>query len=145
VSQQSGAVFSRSFPARGMAIGDFDNDGDLDVLVSNNGEAPLLLRNEGGNRNNWLGLRLVGSKSNRDAVGARVTLRVGAARRVKQALGGASYLSASDARLLWGLGGASKVDEVEVRWPSGTLTKLKDVAANRYVVVREEEAAPAKR
>src|SRR5215213_3167227 len=111
----------------------------------NAGEPPALLRNDGGNRNNWLGLRLVGSKSGRDAVGARVTLRVGASRRVKQTLGGTSYLSASDARLLWGLGGAAKVDEVEVRWPSGALTKLKDVAANRYLTVREEEAAPAKR
>src|SRR5215218_1078585 len=145
VAAEHGAALKKSYLGRGLAVGDFDNDGDSDLLLMNAGEPPVLLKNEGGNRNNWLGLRLVGSKSNRDAVGARVMIKVGAARRVKQALGGASYLSASDTRLLWGLGSAAKVDEVEVRWPSGSVSRLKDVAANRYIVVREEEAAPAKR
>ena len=145
VAAEHGAALKRHYLGRGLAVGDIDNDGDSDLLLLNAGEPPVLLRNDGGNRNNWLGLRLVGSKSNRDGVGARVTIRVGAARRLKQALGGASYLSASDARLLYGLGRATKVDEVEVRWPSGTLTKLKDVATNRYLVIKEEEAAPAKR
>jgi hypothetical protein len=145
VAAEHGAALKKHYLGRGLAVGDLDNDGDSDLLLLNAGEPPVLLRNDGGNRNNWLGLRLVGSKSNRDGVGARVTLKVGAARRVKQALGGASYLSASDTRLLWGLGGASKVDEVEVRWPSGALTKLKDLAPNRYLVIREEEAGPLKR
>ena len=145
VTAERGAPLKRHYLGRGLAVGDIDNDGDSDLLLLNAGEPPVLLRNDGGNRNHWLGLRLVGSKSSRDAVGARVTIKVGAARRVKQLLGGTSYLSASDPRLLYGLGPAAKVDEVEVRWPSGALTKLKDVAANRYVVVREEEAAPAKR
>jgi enediyne biosynthesis protein E4 len=145
VAAEHGAALKKHYLGRGLAVGDIDNDGDSDLLLVNAGEPPVLLRNDGGNRNNWLGLRLVGSKSNRDAVGARVTIRVGAARRVKQMLGGASYLSASDMRLLWGLGGDLKVDDVEVRWPSGTLTRLKDVASNRYLVVREEEAASSKR
>ena len=145
VAAEHGTALKKHYLGRGLAVGDIDNDGDPDLLLMNAGEPPVLLRNDGGNRNNWLGLKLVGSKSNRDAVGARVTIKVGAARHVKQVLGGTSYLSASDARLLWGLGAATKVDEVEVRWPSGTLTKLKDVAANRYLVVREEESAPAKR
>jgi hypothetical protein len=145
VAAEHGAALKKRYLGRGLAVGDIDNDGDPDLLLMSAGEPPVLLRNDGGNRNNWLGLKLVGSKSNRDAVGARVTIKVGAARRVKQVLGGTSYLSASDARLLWGLGAAAKVDEVEVRWPSGALTKLKDVAANRYLVVREEESAPAKR
>jgi hypothetical protein len=145
VAAEHGAALKKRYLGRGLAVGDIDNDGDSDLLLLNAGEPPVLLRNDGGNRNNWLGLRLVGSKSNRDAVGARVSVKVGAARRVKQMLGGASYLSASDTRLLWGLGSAAKVDEVEVRWPSGTLTKLKDVAPNRYLVVREEEAAPVRR
>ena len=145
VAAEHGAALKRHYLGRGLAVGDIDNDGDSDLLLLNAGEPPVLLRNDGGNRNNWLGLRLVGSKSNRDGTGARVTIRVGAARRTKQALGGASYLSASDTRLLWGLGGAAKVDEIEVRWPSGVVTKLKDVASNRYLVVREEEAAPVKR
>jgi enediyne biosynthesis protein E4 len=145
VAAERGAALKRHYLGRGLAVGDTDNDGDSDLLLMNAGEPPVLLRNDGGNRNNWLGLRLVGSKSNRDAVGARVTLKVGAARRVKQVLGGTSYLSASDPRLLYGLGTAAKAEEVEVRWPSGAVSKLKDVAANRYVVVREEEAAPVKR
>ncbi|HEX7317297.1 MAG TPA: CRTAC1 family protein [Pyrinomonadaceae bacterium] len=144
VAAERGAALKKHYLGRGLAVGDIDNDGDSDLLLMNAGEPPVLLRNDGGNRNNWLGLRLVGSKSNRDAVGARVTIKVGAARRVKQMLGGTSYLSASDTRLLWGLGTAAKADEVEVRWPSGTVTKLKDVAANRYTLVREEEA-PVKR
>src|ERR1041385_9568044 len=77
VSAQSGAAFSKSYPARGLTVGDYDNDGDLDVLISNNGEAPLLLRNDGGNRNNWLGLQLVSTKSNPAACGAVITWQVG--------------------------------------------------------------------
>ncbi len=105
----------------------------------------MLLRNDGGNRNRWLGLKLTGSKSNRDGVGAKVTLKIGSSRRSKQLLGGASYFAASDLRLLFGLGDASKVDEVEVRWPSGALTTLKDVPVNRYLNVREDAGPPARR
>ena len=77
VSAESGAVFGKGYPARGLAVGDFDNDGDLDVLISNNGEAPVLLRNDGGNRNNWIGLQLVATKSNPAAVGAIMTWEAG--------------------------------------------------------------------
>ena len=103
VSALSGAVFAKSFPARGMAVGDFDNDGDLDVLVSNNGEAPLLLRNEGGNRNNWLGLQLVSTKSNPSAVGAVITWQAGGVRRSRLKTSGGSYLASHDPREVLGL------------------------------------------
>ncbi|HJU56375.1 MAG TPA: CRTAC1 family protein, partial [Pyrinomonadaceae bacterium] len=145
VAAERGAALKKSYLGRGLAVGDIDNDGDSDLLLMNAGEPPVLLRNDGGNRNNWLGLKLVGAKSNRDAVGAKVTVRAGAARRTKQLLGGTSYCSASDLRLLFGLGGGQKIDEVEVRWPSGGVTMLKDVAANRYLMVREDAAPPAKR
>jgi enediyne biosynthesis protein E4 len=145
VAAEHGASLKKSYLGRGLAVGDIDNDGDSDLLLMNAGEPPVLLQNDGGNRNNWLGLRLVGVKSNRDAIGAKVTIKVGASRRTKQLLGGTSYFSASDTRLLFGLGGSKKVDEVEVRWPSGTVTKLKDVAPNRYLNLREDEGQPVKR
>ncbi|MDQ3804417.1 MAG: CRTAC1 family protein, partial [Acidobacteriota bacterium] len=137
VSARSGAVFARSFPARGLAVGDYDNDGDADVLVSNNGEAPLLLRNEGGNRHNWLGLHLVPTKSNPAAVGAVITWEAGGVRRSRLKTGGGSYLASHDPREILGLGPAAKADAVEIRWPSGTLDKLAGLPVNTYVTVVE--------
>ncbi|HST50451.1 MAG TPA: VCBS repeat-containing protein, partial [Pyrinomonadaceae bacterium] len=102
VSAQSGAVFARDFSGRGMAVGDFDNDGDLDILVSNNGEPPLLLRNEGGNRNNWLGLQLVATKSNPAAVGAVITWTAGGVKRSRLKTAGGSYLASHDPREILG-------------------------------------------
>jgi hypothetical protein len=137
VSARSGAVFARSFPARGMAVGDYDNDGDLDVVVANNGEAPLLLRNEGGNRNHWLGLRLVATKSNASAVGAVITWQAGGTKRSRLKTAGGSYLASHDPREVLGLGAASKVDSVEIRWPSGTVDKLTNLPTDAYVKVVE--------
>jgi enediyne biosynthesis protein E4 len=137
VSQQSGAVFSRSFPARGMAVGDIDNDGDADVLVSNNGEAPLLLRNEGGNRNNWLGLQLVSTWSNPAAVGANITWQAGGVKRSRLKTAGGSYLASHDPREILGLGSAAKVATVEIRWPSGVVDKLSNPPINTYLKVVE--------
>ena len=137
VSALSGAVFAKSFPARGMAVGDFDNDGDLDVLVSNNGEAPLLLRNEGGNRNNWLGLQLVATKSNPAAVGAVITWQAGGVRRSRLKTSGGSYLASHDPREVLGLRSASLVESVEIRWPSGVVDKLTRLPVNSYIKVVE--------
>jgi hypothetical protein len=145
VAAEHGAALKKSYLGRGLAVGDVDNDGDADLLLLNAGEPPVLLKNEGGNRNHWLGIKLSGTKSNRDGVGAKVTLKVGAVRRTKYLLGGASYFSTSDQRLLFGLGDARKIEEVEVRWPSGALTTLKDLDADRYINVREDAGQPAKR
>ncbi|HZS06815.1 MAG TPA: CRTAC1 family protein [Blastocatellia bacterium] len=139
VSAQSGAVFARDFSARGMAVGDFDNDGDLDVLVSNNGEAPLLLRNEGGNRKNWLGLNLVATKSNPGAVGAIIMWTAGGVKRSRLKTSGGSYLASHDPREILGIGGAAKIDGVEIRWPSGKVDKLANLPVNAYVKVIEGE------
>ena len=139
VSAQSGAIFAKQFSGRGMAVGDFDNDGDLDVLTSNNGEAPVLIRNEGGNRNSWLGLQLVGTKSNPAAVGASITWVAGGVKRSRQKTGGGSYLSSHDPREVLGLGNASKVDSVEIRWPSGKVNRLTNLPAKSYVKVFEGE------
>src|SRR5262252_2072987 len=95
VAAEHGAALKRSYLGRGLAIGDFDNDGDTDLLLMNAGEPPVLLRNDGGNQNNWVGIKLVGTKSNRDGIGAWVTVKAGALRHSKQLLGGTSYCSAS--------------------------------------------------
>jgi hypothetical protein len=139
VGAQSGAVFDKTFSGRGMAIGDFDNDGDLDVLISNNGEAPLLLRNDGGNRNNWLGLQLVGTKSNPAAVGVVITWQAGGVKRSRLKTAGGSYLASQDPREILGLGRATKIDSVEIRWPSGRLDKLTNLPINSYIKVVEGE------
>src|SRR4029453_7066502 len=136
-SKNSGAVFARDFSGRGMATGDFDNDGDLDVLISNNGEAPLLLRNDGGNRNNWLGLELIATKSNPSAVGAVITGEAGGVKRSRLKTAGGSYLSAHDPREILGLGTAARVDRLEIRWPSGQVDRLTNLPANRYVKLTE--------
>ncbi|MDT5157463.1 MAG: enediyne biosynthesis protein [Acidobacteriota bacterium] len=139
VSAQSGAVFAQGFSGRGMAVGDFDNDGDLDVLVSNNGEPPLLLRNEGGSRNNWLGLQLVATKSNPAAVGALITWQAGGVKRSRLKTAGGSYLASHDPREILGLGDATKIDAVEIRWPSGKTDRLTNPPINTYIKVVEGE------
>jgi hypothetical protein len=139
VAAEHGAPLKRFYAGRGLALGDLDNDGDSDLLLVNVGEPPALLRNEGGNRNHWLGLKLVGTKSNRDGIGARVILTAGGKQRHKQSLGGTSYCSASDQRLLFGLGVNTKVDELQVRWPSGQITSMKNVRANQYLTIKEGE------
>jgi enediyne biosynthesis protein E4 len=137
VSATSGTVFGKVFSGRGMATGDFDNDGDADVITSNNGEAPLLLRNEGGNRNNWLGLHLVSTKSNPAAIGATLVWRSGGIKRSRLKTGGGSYLSSHDPREILGIGAASKIDSIEIRWPSGTIDRLTNLPLNTYIRVQE--------
>jgi hypothetical protein len=139
VSAQSGAVFARPLSARGLAVGDVDNDGDLDALVSNNGEPPVLLRNDGGSRGNWLGLRLVATKSNPAAVGAVITWQAGGVRRSRLKTGGGSYLASHDPREVLGLGEAARADSVEIRWPSGKVDRLTNPPVNTYVRVVEGE------
>jgi hypothetical protein len=122
-----------------MSAGDYDNDGDLDLLISNNGEPPLLLRNEGGSRNNWLGLQLSATKSNPGAVGAVITWQAGGARRSRLKTSGGSYLASHDPREILGAGPGGKIDSVEIRWPSGRVDKLTSPPMNTYVRVVEGE------
>jgi enediyne biosynthesis protein E4 len=145
VAAEHGPALKKFYLGRGLAIGDIDNDGDTDLLLLNAGDAPVLLRNDGGNKNHWLGVKLVGTKSNRDGTGAKVTVLISGKRRTKQLLGGTSYCSASDLRLLFGLGDSQKVDGIEVRWPSGVVTTTHDVAIDRYLTLREETGQPVKR
>ena len=139
VSAQSGPVFAKSFAARGLALGDFDNDGAVDVLVSMNDGAPVLLRNHAGKNNHWLGIRLVGRKCNRDAVGAIVTYEAGDLRRERMKVAGGSFLSSHDPRMVLGIGARNRVDWVDVKWPqpSGTVERFTDLPVDRYVTLVE--------
>lgn len=137
VSSSLGPDFAAAKVSRGAAVGDFDNDGDLDILVSNNGQAPQLLRNDGGNHNHWLEILLVGTRSNRDGVGARVKLVAGDLTLYDQRKGGMSFQSAQDPRLHFGLGDRQKIDAIEIRWPSGELTRIGSLESNQIITIKE--------
>jgi hypothetical protein len=139
VSAASGPVFAKSFPARGLAIGDYNNDGRIDVLVGNNGEAPVLLKNNAGEGHHWLGVRLQGTACNRDAIGALLTWSVGGQTRRRFKIGGGSYLSAHDPREVLGLGTSTSIDWLEIKWPapSGKVERFANLPVDRYVTIRE--------
>jgi hypothetical protein len=122
--------------SRGSAVGDFDNDGNLDVLVVNLNDRPSLFRNEG-NKSHWIGFRLEGTRSNRNAIGARVEIEAGGRKQIGEVRSGGSYLSQDDIRVHFGLGEAAKVDRVRVRWPNGNTQELRDFEVDRYVTIRE--------
>ena len=137
VSDRMGADFQLPRVSRGAAIADFDNDGDLDILINNCGQAPQLLRNDGGNANHWLEIFLIGTKSNRDAVGALIKVAAGNLVLYDQRKGGMSYQSAQDPRLHFGLGTHSSVDAIEIVWPSGSTTKLEKIKADQIITIKE--------
>ena len=139
ISADAGPAFTRQYAARGMALGDYDNDGRYDVLVANNGEPPLLLHNNAGKDNHWLGIRLVGTQSNRDAIGVRLTWSAGGVKQSKLRTSGGSYLSSHDPREILGLGRATKLDSLEVTWPgpNGKTEKFTEVPVDRYIEITE--------
>ncbi len=137
VTAGAGPALLEERPARGVAFGDYDNDGHIDILVNNMNENPSLLRNDGGNANHWLEVKTIGTRSNRDGIGARVTLFYGRQRQTEEVRSGGSWASQSDLRVHFGLGSADKIDRLEVRWPSGLTENLDNVPANQILVVRE--------
>ncbi len=141
VTAEGGPVFSRPMSARGLALGDFDNDGGVDVLISCNNEAPVLLHNNLGSRSHWLGIRLVGKKANIDAVGARVRYQAGDLKRSRMKVGGGSYLSSHDPRMVLGIGSRSKLDWLEIEWPrpSKLVERFTDLPIDRYITIVEGE------
>jgi hypothetical protein len=139
VSASAGSVFSDNFAARGMAIGDFNNDGAVDVLVAVNDGAPVLLKNVAAQGNHWLGVRLVGKKANPDGIGARIIWHAGDMKRSRLKTGGGSYLSSHDPREVLGIGSRSKIDKLEICWPqpSGRTETYTDLPVDGYVTIVE--------
>ena len=139
VSAQAGPVFDRKFAARGMAVGDFNNDGAVDVLIAVNNSAPVLLKNTAAQGNHWLGLRLVGKRCNPDAIGARITWYAEGLKRTRLKTGGGSYLASHDPREVLGIGKRTKIDRLEIRWPqpSGKVEVFTDLPIDRYITIVE--------
>jgi enediyne biosynthesis protein E4 len=127
--------------SRGSAVADFDNDGDLDILVVNMNDRPSFYRNDGGNQNHWIGFRLEGTRSNRSAIGARVEIEAGGRKQISYVLSGGSYLSQDDLRIHFGLGATTQVDRVRIRWPNGNSEERGPVEADRVITIREGTGA----
>jgi hypothetical protein len=150
VSAQMGPGVTTRWSSRGCAYGDFDNDGDVDVLVLNMNDRPSLLRNDGGNKNNWISIKLMGTKCNRTAVGARVRVVVGSRAQIDEVHTGYSVMSQSDLRLHFGLGQATKIDSIEVKWPTlvtenkngkptevPQIEKFTNIEPNQFLTIQE--------
>jgi hypothetical protein len=138
VSSALGPGIAERFSSRGSAFGDFDNDGDIDVLILNMNDLPSLLRNDGGNSQNWIKLKLVGTHCNRTAIGARVRVVTGKHVQIDEVHSGSSVMSQSDLRLHFGLGRAETVDLIEVKWPTTQkVERFTCIAANQILTVRE--------
>ena len=127
--------------SRGSAFADIDNDGDLDAFISNNNQRPFLLRNDGGNRNHWIAVKTIGRVSNRDGIGAQVKVISGDLVQIEEVRSGSSYLSQNDLRLYFGLGRRERVDRVEIRWPSGIVQTLEEMAIDSIHRVEEPETS----
>jgi enediyne biosynthesis protein E4 len=140
VSADSGNVFQQPWVARGLAVGDIDNDGRVDAVVTTNEGGLHILHNETTTPNHWLTLKLIGHQSNRDAIGAVVRVKTSAGLQMETVSTGGSYLSSSDKRVHFGLGADTKAASIEIRWPSGIVQTLRDVSADQIVPV--DEPAP---
>jgi hypothetical protein len=139
ISAESGAVFAKNMAGRGLAMGDFDNDGSVDLLITTNDGPPVLVRNNAGRLNHWLGVRLIGAKSNIDAVGAKISYQAGDLQRHIFKVGGGSYLSSHDPRVVLGLGANAKVDWLEIKWPnpSQLTERFTNLPIDRYITIVE--------
>jgi len=137
VSDLCGPAVLDPHASRGCAFGDFDNDGNIDILIMNQGEPPSLLRNENHSGNHWLSIKVVGTRSNRTAIGARIAVTAGGRRQIREVLSGSSYISQSDLRQHFGLGPVKKAEQIEVRWPNGIVEKVGSIEADQFVTIQE--------
>ncbi|HLJ45240.1 MAG TPA: CRTAC1 family protein [Bryobacteraceae bacterium] len=142
ISTQSGAGLQEQHASRGAAFGDIDNDGSLEVVVNNQNERPSLLKQSVPSSNHWIELKLVGTRSNRAAIGARVQLTTGGRTLIDEVRSGGSYLSQNDLRLHFGLKNSKEVDRIEVQWPAGTRQTLSHVKADRQITIAETQTKP---
>src|SRR5262245_3667143 len=144
VSSLAGSSFRDHLAARGCAFGDFDNDGSVDVLVNPINDVPRLLKCTSTAQNNWTTLKLIGKKSNRSAIGARVRCVTGSHQQIDEVRSGGSFMSQNDLRIHFGLGEAKRVDQLEIRWPSGQLDRFKDLTPNTFLTIVEGQSSGAK-
>jgi hypothetical protein len=137
ISQLAGPAVAVKTAARGCAFGDFDNDGSIDILINPINDVPQLLKCKASGDANWVTLKLVGTRSNRSAIGARVRCVTGRHEQVDEVRSGGSYMSQNDLRIHFGLGKAERADLVEIRWPSGLVERFSNVPVNRFLTIRE--------
>ena len=130
-------ALTQHWKSRGMAVGDFDNDGRLDILINNLDDGPVLLHNQMENTGHWLLVKCIGTKSNRSAIGARLSLRAGDLSETREIKAGVSYLSGNDLRVHLGLGPHAKADLLEIKWPSGFVQRFENVRGDQIVVIAE--------
>ena len=139
VTDRVGSGFQIERVSHGAAFGDYDNDGDMDIFVSDSDHPTCtLLRNDGGNRNHYLMIETIGTRSNRDGIGARIRVTSGDLIQMKEVRSSYGYLSSNDPRVLFGLGDRDKADRIEIRWPSGIVQVLEDVDADQMLTIQEE-------
>jgi hypothetical protein len=143
VSTQSGNIFQIPWVARGMAVGDIDNDGRLDAVITTNDGLIHVLHNETQTTNHWLGVKLVGHKSNRDGIGAEVRVKTQHGSQLAIVTTASSYLSSSEKRLHFGLAEDEVVEEMEIRWPAGIIQKLQNVHGDRIIQIDEPANEPS--
>ena len=139
VSDTAGIYFTQARVGRAAATADYDNDGDTDIVIMNSNQRPVLLRNDGGNRKNWIGIKLVGTATNRDGIGAKVTVTTDNMRQMREVKSGSSYASGSDTRLLFGLGENQHIEKITIVWQGGTTQELKDAHINQTLTIVEAE------
>src|SRR5262249_51171444 len=144
VGRTAGPAFAAERVSRGLAVGDIDNDGDLDLLVSNNGQDAELLRNDGGERANGRLRRRRGARPHTQAVGARVRLTIGSRTQIRDIKAGSSYLSQNDLRAHFGLGSAASADRIEVVWPDARTESVANVPANQIITIEESKGIVAR-
>jgi hypothetical protein len=142
ISANAGPGITAVSSARGLAIGDLWNDGRMSAVISNMNAPPMLLVNDVRNGNHWIAFRTVGSKSNRDGIGAKITARAGARTLVDEVRSGSSYVSHSDIRIHFGLGATAKIERVQVRWPSGLVERFENLPVDAIHTLKEGSGAP---
>ena len=137
MGQQLGSPFVEKHVGRGVAIGDIDNDGDVDIVINDLDGAPQLLRNDGGNASNAVLIKTIGVKSNRDGIGALIRIVSGDLTQIDEVRSGGSYISQNDLRLHFGLEKRTQIDLIEVHWPSGLVDKITNASVNKVLTVKE--------
>src|SRR6266478_5868199 len=138
----TGPAITAVSSARGLAIGDLWNDGRISAVISNMNAPPMLLVNDLRNANHWIAFRTLGTKSNRDGIGAKITVKAGTRTLVDEVRSGSSYISNSDMRVHFGLGSATKIDWVQVRWPSGLVERFENLPVDTIQILREGSSTP---